>query len=369
MIGAAVVAAGLAFSMTACQSGTGGSGGGGASPDAKTIGISMPSQALERWTNDGQHLQTLLQADGFNTTLQFGHDQVDQQVSQIQNMINDGVSLLIIAAIDGTSLTPILQTAADQGIPVIAYDRLIMDTPNVAYYATFDNFLVGKMQGEYIVEQLGLATGATGPFNIELFAGSPDDNNAAFFFGGAWSVLEPYFASGVLVSPSGNVPTSAAGWQAIGVQGWSTQTAMNVMQTRLNSFYTGGKRVDAVLSPNDSLAQGISQALQQAGYTAADFPILTGQDADVASVQNIINGVQTMTVWKDTRMLGDQVAKMARQILNNETVDVNNTTDYNNNVLVVPSFLINPTVVTKANVCDVVTSGFIAANQLTGITC
>ncbi len=344
----------------------GGSGGDGTADASDTlIGIAMPTRSLERWNNDGAHLEELLKNEGFQTSLQFADNKVDQQITQIQNMINEGADVLVIASIDGTALGPVLQTAADAGIKVLAYDRLINDTPNVDYYATFDNELVGTMQGQFIEDQLGLKDGK-GPFNIELFAGSPDDNNARFFFKGAFDVLKPYLDSGKLVSPSGKVPASLDQWTQIGIQGWSSQTAQSEMENRLNSFYTDGKSVDVILSPNDSLALGIAQALDGAGYTVGDdWPLLTGQDADVANVRNILAGKQAMTVWKDTRTLGDQVAKMVTQIVNGEDVDVNDTKSYDNGVKVVPSFLLKPQVVVKDDVQSVlVDSGFIKASDV-----
>ena len=365
---AAAALAGLtvAAMATGCSAEREGGAAGGATDTL--IGISMPTRALERWNNDGAHLESLLREQGFATSLQFADNRVDQQISQIQNMINDGAEVLVIAAIDGTALGPVLQTAADADITVLAYDRLINDTENVDYYATFDNELVGRMQGEFIVEQLGLADGA-GPFNIELFAGSPDDNNARFFFGGAFSVLQEYLENGQLVSPSGKVPANIDGWTQLGIQGWSSATAQSEMENRLNSFYTGDKRVDVVLSPNDSLALGITQALLGAGYTAgADFPILTGQDADVANVQSIVDGTQSMTVWKDTRALGDQVARMVGQIVAGDEVEVNDTETYDNGVKVVPAFLITPEVVVRDDIQSrLIDTGFIAADQLSGL--
>ncbi|MDR2723104.1 MAG: sugar-binding protein [Cellulomonadaceae bacterium] len=365
----AVAAAGLSIiSLGACAAERGGNSGGDSTSSDNLIGISMPTRSLERWNNDGEHLESLLQDKGFATSLQFADNRVDQQISQLQNMINDGADVLVIAAIDGTALSPVLQSAADAGVTVVAYDRLINRTPNVDYYATFDNELVGQMQGEFIRDSLNLDEGA-GPFNIELFAGSPDDNNARFFFAGAWGVLEQYFTSGQLVSPSGNVPASLDQWTQIGIQGWSSQTAQDEMETRLNSFYTDGKTVDVVLSPNDSLAIGIAQALQSAGYSAGDsWPIITGQDADVANVQNMIDGLQAMTVWKDTRSLGAQVATMVDQIVNGQTVDVNDTETYNNGVKVVPTFLITPQVIVRDEIQgQLIDSGFIQANQLHGL--
>ncbi|SDC35703.1 monosaccharide ABC transporter substrate-binding protein, CUT2 family [Sanguibacter gelidistatuariae] len=334
-----------------------------AASDTPLIGIAMPTKSLERWNNDGKHLDELLKKIGYETTLQYADNKVDQQITQLQNMINDGADVLVIASIDGTALGPVLQTAADKKIPVIAYDRLINDTANVDYYATFDNELVGTLQGQFIEEKLDLAGGA-GPFNLEPFAGSPDDNNARFFFKGAWDVLQPYVEKGQLVVPSGKGPATLDDWTTIGIQGWESAKAQSEMENRLNSFYTD-KKVDVVLSPNDSLALGIEQALSGSGYTSADWPIITGQDADEANVKNMIAGMQSMTVWKDTRTLGDQVAKMVGQIIDGQTVTVNDEKTYNNGVKVVPAYLLPPEVVVPDTIQSLlVDSNFYTADKL-----
>ena len=369
-LAAVAIGAALALGLTACagqtRDTTGGSDTGSAATEAGgLIGIAMPTKSLERWNNDGANLVSDLEAMGYTTTLQYADNKVDQQISQIQNMINQNPKVLVIASIDGTALGPVLQTAADAGIAVIAYDRLINGTPNVDYYATFDNYLVGQLQGKFIEDQLGLKDGK-GPFNLEPFSGSPDDNNAKFFFAGAWDVLSPYVTSAQLVVPSGKAPKSDDDWASIGIQGWDSAKAQSEMQNRLNSFYTGDTKVDVVLSPNDSLALGIEQALESAGYTpGSDWPIVTGQDADLANVKNMLDDKQSMTVWKDTRTLGDEVAKMVDQIVKGTTVDVNNTTDYNNGNKDVPSYLLQPEVVTKDTVESIlVGKGYYTKDQL-----
>lgn len=355
----------MALSLAACSSDSGTtetSSSGGTTAMATedcNVGIAMPTRSLERWINDGEGLQKRLEGDGCTVDLQYADNKTDQQISQIQNMIANGANILVIAAIDGTTLGPVLQTAGDAGATVIAYDRLILDSPNVDYYATFDNYGVGKLQGEYIESELGLANG-DGPYNFEPFAGSPDDNNARFFFAGAWDVLSKYVDNGQLVVPSNKAPENVDGWQSIGILGWGSDDAQAEMDNRLSSFYAGGEKVDVVLSPNDSLAQGISQSLQLAGYTADDFPILTGQDGDKASVANILNGVQSMTVWKDTRLLGERVEMMVKSILAGETPEVNDTETYDNGDHVVPSYLITPEVVTADTVqSKLIDSGFL----------
>ncbi|MDQ1286658.1 MAG: putative multiple sugar transport system substrate-binding protein [Actinomycetota bacterium] len=365
---AALSVAALLSGLTACSStrsdSSSSSGAGASGAAGGLIGIAMPTRSLERWNNDGAHLDDLLKKAGYTTSVQFADNKVEQQITQIENMINQNPKVIVVASIDGTALSPVLKKAADAKIKIIAYDRLINGTPNVDYYATFDNYQVGKLQGEYIVKTLGLDQGK-GPFNLEPFAGSPDDNNAKFFFAGAWDVLNPYVKSGKLVVPSKKAPATNDDWKSIGIQGWSSQTAQSEMDNRLNSFYAG-KKVNVVLSPNDSLALGIEQSLESKGYKpGAEWPIVTGQDADLANTKNIIAGKQAMTVWKDTRSLGDQVAKMVDQIVKGEKVEVNDEKTYNNGNKVVPSYLLPPIVVTKDVVKEkLVDSGFYTADKL-----
>ncbi|WP_420176081.1 substrate-binding domain-containing protein [Luteococcus sp. OSA5] len=334
-------------------------------PSEAVIGVSMPTKSLERWNRDGAHLDSQLKAKGYKTTVQYADNKTDQQISQIQNMITQNVDVLVIAPIDGTVLSPVIESAHAKSIPVIAYDRLIEGTDALSYYVSFDNFYVGELQGKYLEEELGLAKGK-GPYNIEIFGGSPDDPNAAQFFGGAWSKLEPHVKSGKLVSPSKKVPANKDGWKQIGILGWDSAKAQSEMQTRLNSFYTGGTKLDAVLSPNDSLALGIEQALQARGFTPGkNWPLITGQDADKANVINILAGKQSMTVWKDTRKLGDRAATMVDEIVRGEEVEVSEGKEYDNGQMKVPTYLISPTVVTKENVADtVVKEGFYKASEL-----
>lgn len=373
LLGAVALTASLALAVGGCSSDRGGatttSGGasGGAAATMKPadtlVGIAMPTKSLERWNKDGANLEGLLKADGFQTTLQYADNKVDQQVSQIQNMVNQGAKILVIASIDGTALDPVLTTAASKGVKVIAYDRLINQTDHVDYYATFDNYKVGTLQGTYIKDKVA---SMTKPINFEAFAGSPDDNNAKFFFAGAWDVLSPMVKDGTLTCLSAKCPASNDEWTKVGIQGWASTTAQSEMQNRLNSFYTGGKKVNVILSPNDSLALGIAQALQGAGYApGATYPLLTGQDADKANVLNILAGRQSMTVWKDTRKLGEQVDKMIKQIAAGQTVDTNDTKTYNNGKKVVPTYLLDPMVVTKDTVkTALVDSGFYKAADL-----
>ncbi|PVU83306.1 ABC transporter substrate-binding protein [Cellulomonas sp. WB94] len=364
--GAALLLVGASACSSTRDTTSGSTGGSTAAAAGGLIGIAMPTKSLERWNNDGAHLEELLKAAGYTTSLQYADNKVDQQITQLQNMINQDPKVIVVASIDGTALGPVLAQAKAKKISVIAYDRLINGTADVDFYATFDNYKVGQLQGEFIETQLGLKDGK-GPFNLEPFAGSPDDNNAKFFFSGAWDVLKPYIDKGQLVVPSGKAPASDADWTKIGIQGWKSETAQSEMDNRLNSFYQD-KKVNVVLSPNDSLALGIEQSLDSQGYKAGtDWPIVTGQDADKANVKNMLVGKQSMTVWKDTRTLGDQVAKMVDQIVKGETVTVNDEKTYDNGKKVVPTYLLPPQVVTndKADISkSLVDSGFYKAADL-----
>jgi putative multiple sugar transport system substrate-binding protein len=342
--------------LTACGRSTETGGGDGKG----TIGIAMPTKSSERWVADGQNMVDQFKALGYETDLQYGDDVVQNQVSQIENMITKGVKLLVIAPIDGSSLTSTLQHAADLKIPVISYDRLIRGTPNVDYYATFDNFKVGVLQGTYIVDKLGLAQGK-GPFNVELFAGSPDDNNSIYFFDGAMSVLKPYIDKGNLVVRSGQTS-----FDQVATLRWDGGLAQSRMDNLLSQAYTTA-RVDAVLSPYDGISRGVLSALKSAGYgnAAKPLPIVTGQDAELASVKSIVAGEQTQTVFKDTRELAKAAVQEANAVLTGGTPEVNDTKTYDNGVKVVPSYLLNPVSVDKSNYQSVlVDSGYYNSSEI-----
>ncbi|MFC5805100.1 multiple monosaccharide ABC transporter substrate-binding protein [Streptomyces formicae] len=358
----ALTASALALALTACgQSGTGGSKE-EKSAEESTVGIAMPTKSSERWIADGQNMVAEFKKLGYKTDLQYGEDDVDQQVSQIENMITKGVDVLVVAAIDGRALSDVLRQAADQGVKVISYDRLILGSPNVDYYASFDNEKVGVLQATYIIEKLGLKDGAKkGPFTIELFAGSPDDNNTRYFFEGAWKTLKPFIDSKQLVVRSGQTKL-----EQITTLRWDGGTAQKRMDDLLTKAY-GSEGVDAVLSPYDGISIGILSALKSDGYgtAAKPYPVVTGQDAEVASVKSIIAGQQTQTVYKDTRALAKQAVQMADAVLNDKKPEVNDTTTYNNEIKVVPSFLLDPVSVDKTNYQSVlVDSGYIKASDL-----
>jgi putative multiple sugar transport system substrate-binding protein len=334
--------------------------------DKKLVGISMPTKTSTRWISDGESMVKSFEALGYATDLQFADNDIPNQIAQIENMVTKGADVLVIAAIDGSTLSDVLAKAKEAGVLVVAYDRLISKTANVDYYATFDNFGVGVIQGSQLLEGLGLKAGeaapaGVGPFNIELFGGSPDDTNAFYFYDGAMSVLQPFIDAGTLVVQSGQM-----GMDVVGTLRWDGAVAQSRMENILSANYTD-KRVDGVLAPYDGLSRGIIAALRGVGYGTADqpWPVITGQDAEVASVKAMIAGEQTYTVFKDTRELAAQTAKMVDQALKGETVDVNDTKTYDNGVKVVPSYLLTPYSVDINNYQKLlIDSGYIKAEDL-----
>ncbi len=312
--------------------------------DKPTVGIAMPTKSSARWIDDGNNMVKVLKERGYNTDLQYAEDDIPNQLSQVENMVTKGAKALVIAAIDGTTLSDVLKQAKAKGITVIAYDRLIRGTPNVDYYATFDNFQVGVLQAQSIEKGLGLKEGK-GPFNIELFGGSPDDNNAYFFYNGAMSVLKPYIDSGKLVVASGQM-----GMDKVATLRWDGATAQARMDNLLSAYY-GNKKVNAVLSPYDGLSIGIISSLKGVGYGSADqpMPIISGQDAEVPSIKAMLRGDQYSTIFKDTRDLAKVTADMVDAALAGKQVTVNDTKTYENGVKIVPSYLLKPVVVYKDN--------------------
>ncbi len=330
----------MIFALAAC--------GQAAAPAASAdnlVGVAMPTKDLQRWNQDGENMKTMLEAAGYAVDLQYGANDIATQVSQIENMIANGCKVLVIASIDGDSLGTVLAQAKEKNIPVIAYDRLIMNSDAVTYYATFDNWLVGTKQGEFIEEQLGLKDGK-GPFNIEFITGDPGDNNINFFFDGAMSILQPYLDNGQLVCPSGQVEKAV-----VATANWATDAAQARFENILSSYYAD-KQLDAVLASNDSTACGVENALESS-YSGSVYPVITGQDCDIAIMKNLIEGKQGMSVFKDTRTLAAKVVEMVDAIMKGQEPPINDTETYDNDssdgVRIVPSFLCEPVACTVAN--------------------
>ena len=304
------------------------------SSSGQKVGVSMPTKDLQRWNQDGDLIKTKLEAAGYEVDLQYAGNKVETQISQIEDMINSGCDVLVIAAIERESLGTVLDEAKENNIPVIAYDRLIMNTDAVTYYVSFDNYMAGVMQGEYIRDALNLDY-AEGPFNIEITTGDPGDNNALFYYTGAMDVLNPYIESGKLVVVSGQTD-----FEYVATAEWSTATAQSRAENIIASYYMDGTQIDAWLCSNDSTALGVENALD--AYYAGAWPIITGMDCDIVCVKNMLAGKQAMSVFKDTRTLADRTVTMVCQILNGEDVEINDRETYDNNCKKIPAYLCAP---------------------------
>lgn len=329
--------------------------------DKGMVGISMPTKTSTRWISDGETMEKLFTEAGYTPDLQFADDDIPNQLAQIENMVTKGAKVLVIGAIDGTTLSDILQKAADAGVKVIAYDRLIRDSGNVDYYATFDNFQVGVLQATSLVDGLKAKFPDTKPWNVELFGGSPDDNNAFFFYDGAMSVLQPLIDSGDIVIKSGQM-----GMDQVGTLRWDGTVAQARMENLLSSTYTEDK-LNGALSPYDGLSIGILSALKGVGYGSGDMvmPVVTGQDAELPSIKSMLSDEQYSTVFKDTRELAKVAVSMVDAIMGGKTPEVNDEKTYNNGVKVVPSYLLKPVALDKANAKDVlVNAGYYTADQI-----
>ena len=320
------------------------------------VGVAMPTKDLQRWNQDGANMQKELEAAGYEVDLQYASNDVQTQVSQIENMINSGCNVLVIAAIEGSSLGEAMDMAAEKNIPVIAYDRLIMNSDAVSYYATFDNYKVGQVQGQYIIDQLDLEN-TSETFTMEITAGDPGDNNAGFFYNGAMDLLKPYIEKGTIEVKSGQVE-----FADVATPAWATETAQSRMENILSSKYANDD-LNICLCSNDSTALGVENAL--AANYKGEYPIITGQDCDIENTKNMIAGKQSMSVFKDTRTLASQVVKMVGQILKGETVDVNDEKTYDNGTGVIPSFLCEPVFADKDNYKELlIDSGYYTEDQL-----
>ncbi|SDN08873.1 multiple monosaccharide ABC transporter substrate-binding protein [Actinomyces ruminicola] len=368
------VTAAVATALAACG-GSGAAGGAGSDtagkdPSELKIGVAMPTKSSERWIKDGSNIKAQLEKLGYNVDLQFAEDDIPTQANQIDNMITQGVNLLIIAPIDGTALSGQLDSAGEAGITVISYDRLIRDNENVSYYTSFDNYDVGTQMGTSLLIGMGVldADGNDAglspdePYNIELFGGSPDDNNSPFFFNGAMDVIQPYIDSGVI-----NVKSGQTEFGTVATMRWDAATAQSRMDNLITSTYSDGSRVDGVLSPLDSMSIGILGALKGAGYgtDAQPYPTVTGQDAEVAGIKSIMAGEQYSTIFKDTRDLADAAVQMAVAVLGGEEPEVNDTETYDNGVKVVPSYLLKSEIITKDNVqSSLIDTGYLSEDEI-----
>lgn len=330
-----------------------------AAAEGGKVGIAMPTQSLERWNRDGSYLQEQFEAAGYEVELTYSDNEVDRQVNDIQNLISDGVNLLVVAAIDGEALNTVMDEAAEAGIPVIAYDRLIMSDA-VSYYVSFDNYTVGTLQGQYVVDTLDLENAGDATYTIEFTAGDPADNNAGYFFNGAYDVLAPYIDAGTLVVTSGQTD-----FDSVATPAWDTQTALERMQNILASYYADGTQLDVALCSNDSTALGVAQAIQS-DYAGDNTVLITGQDGDEANLANIVDGVQSMTVYKAVANEAVVTLDLAKAMLAGDTIDESlieasgwefdcayDTESYETSEgNKCPSFLLVPSVVTVDNMVE-----------------
>ena len=323
---------------------------------ADKVGVSMPTQSLQRWNEDGAYLQAELEGAGYEVDLQFADNDIAMQLSQVENMLTGGCKAIVITAVEASSLGTAMDLALKMGVPIIGHDRLIVNTDAISYYASFDNTRVGAVQGQYIVDTLGLADGA-GPFNLEIVAGDPGDTNAGYFYKGAMDLLMPFIENGQLVVPSGQIE-----FDVVATPTWATAVAQARFDDIITANYTTGAALDAVLCSNDSTAMGVINALTNAGFTDENWPIITGQDCDKANMQYIVAETapkQSMSVFKDTRTLAARTLSMVQAVLEGTEPDINDTTTYDNGVKIVPSFLCDPVFGNKDNYVELlIDSGY-----------
>lgn len=355
---AGLLVAAMVASMTACGSDPTANNNSSSDKNSdsgkKKVGISMPTKSLERWNRDGSYLEEQFKKEGYDVEITYSDNDTDQQVNDIQNMISDNVDILVVAAIDGDTLSTVLADAKDQNIPVISYDRLIMNTDAISYYVSFDNYKVGQLQGQYIIDTLKL-DGSKKKYNMEVTAGDPADNNATFFYNGAMDTLKKYIDDGIV-----KIVSKQQDFESVATPQWSTDEALNRMQNILSSYYADGKnQLDIALCSNDSTALGVTQAIES-DYAGKNTPLITGQDGDVANLKNILDGKQAMTVYKAVANEAVVTLKLVKSVLDGNTPDESltkefdcecsyDTDSYDNGTGKIPSYLLTPEVITKDN--------------------
>lgn len=352
----------MTLSLVACGGDTPANNENTDNDGAQTVGISMPTKSLERWNRDGSYLKEQFEKAGYNVLLTYSDNDNNQQNNDIANMLAENIDLLIVAAIDGEALAQTLADAKDQNVPVIAYDRMITNSDAVNYYVSFDNYTVGVLQAQYVIDKLNLANAGDKTYNIEFTAGDPADNNAGFFFNGAYDTLKTYIDAGTLKIPSGKTT-----FEQVATPAWSTDTAMENFQNTLASYYSDGTVLDIALCSNDSTAMGVAKAITS-DYAGSNTPLVTGQDGDIANLQNIVDGVQTMTVYKNVADEAGVTLVLAQALLAGETIDASlcdkfaveaacNTTDYSNGTTAATSFLLVPYSIDAENLQLLVDTG------------
>lgn len=327
----------------------------------KTVGLAMPTQYADRWISDFTSLKEQLAALGYMVIDRFAEDNIELQISQIEEFIELKVDCIVISSIDSAALTEVENKAKEAGIPIIAYDRLLMNTDAVSYYATFDNKGIGRTIGEMIVAEEELEdVRAAGEFRtIEFFMGSPDDNNAYMIYQGLLEVLKPYLDDGTLVCRSGNIS-----FNDTSILRWSKDLAEERCRKYLKQYYTE-EELDICASAFDKFSYGCITALEEGGYTEENWPLITGQDAEIEACKYILEGKQAFTIYKDTRLLAEKCVTMVNAVCNGMEPEINDTEQYYNNVITVPAYLCKPVVVDKENMKTLlIDSGYYTEEQL-----
>lgn len=324
-----------------------------------TVGILMPTKEQTIWSIQGDRLTEAFQKAGYATQIEYAEDDSAKQAMQIENMITKGVNVMVIAAVDCAALTDACEKAKDAGIYVIADDRLITNTKAVDFYVTFDLVRMGELQGQYIVDKLDLENQA-GPFTLEIFSGSQDDTNAISFYEGAMNKLQPYLDSGKLVVKSGQ-----SSYTETAIQSWDSSKAQSRMDNLLSGYYSDS-HLDAVLVAADCLALGVISSLESMGYgtEANPYPIVTGQDAELAAVKNILAGKQSMTAFLDANKLTEIIVPVVDDLVAGKTPASDTT--YNNGVFDVPTRTYDPYLIDKDNVNYLVEVGFYTDAEING---
>ncbi len=322
----------LAAAISGCSESTlGGSG-------SKNIAVCFPN-TTESWQRNGDTLTKLLQEEGFNVDVQFS-DTIEKQQQQVKDAIAKKPGCIVIAAIDSAAFVDVLEDAKKNNVPVIAFERMLLNSDAVSYYASFDGAAVGEAMGEYFESVLNLKSGA-GPYNIEFFAGSTTDSGAGIYFSNAMKILEPYLRSGQLVCRSGQT-----NFEQVAVAEWNSANARPRIRDIFNKYYSDAT-LNVVLSPNDDIAGVLLEEFKAAGKP---FPLISGLDGDPAAFDRIRAGQQTFTVAKDPEVLTSKCVRMIKAVVEGTQPDINDVTNYNNGVKVIPAYLCTPQIVDRTNV-------------------
>ena len=310
----------------------------------KKVDIFFPS-GNERFVTSGNSLKDTLEKEGFTVSLQFAGSN-DEQAQQIDAVLGKGSGCIVIAAFDSKAIGTSLEKAKAKNIPIIAYDRLPMDTEAVDYYATFDNEGIGTAMAKYVENKFNLKQGA-GPYTVEFFQGSDDDNNAVLINKGMMAVLKPYIDKGQLVVASGQT-----GFRDTTIKSWDGKNAAARMDKLVKTYYTG-RNLDILMSASDSIAEGLVDGLAGAGYNGVQ-PFITGQDATPKALEFVRSGKQGTTMAKSAELLNGKCIRMIKAVVEGTQPEVNDVSTYNNGKITVPSYLCIPLILDKENLDEAV---------------